>query len=174
LILHPANQVTAVRAVLVVFIAAYVLAPASAENSWHVVAAAVTATALDGVDGWLARRTGNVTAFGARFDMETDAAMILALSVIAYGYGKAGAWVLASGLLRYAFVAAAWAFPWMNAALPPSRRRQAVCVVQVVGLTIVVAPFVHPPASAAIAAAALVALTWSFFVDTLWLNRHAH
>ena len=31
------------------------------------------ALSLDGVDGWLARREGLVSAFGARFDMEVDA-----------------------------------------------------------------------------------------------------
>ena len=39
------------------------------------------ALALDGVDGWWARRTGTCSAFGARFDMEVDAFLILVLSV---------------------------------------------------------------------------------------------
>ena len=63
-------------------------------------------TLLDGVDGWLARRHRIASAFGARFDMEIDALLILALSVLAWRHEKAGAWVVASGLLRYAFVAA--------------------------------------------------------------------
>ena len=36
--------------------------------------------ALDGLDGWAARRQGLVSAFGARFDMEVDALLILALA----------------------------------------------------------------------------------------------
>ena len=35
---------------------------------------------LDLVDGWVARRTGTASPFGARFDLETDAALILVLS----------------------------------------------------------------------------------------------
>ena len=158
---------------LVAFVATYVVEPVSLAGSWRMVAAASAAAALDGVDGWLARRTGTVSSFGARFDMETDAAMILVLSAIAYAWGKAGAWVLASGLLRYVFVAAGLALPWMAAPLPPSRRRQTVCVVQVVGLIVAVSPVVQPPSSAAIAAASLAALGYSFFIDTLWLTRQA-
>ena len=39
------------------------------------------ALALDGVDGQVARRTGTVSALGARFDMEVDAFLVLVLSV---------------------------------------------------------------------------------------------
>ena len=35
---------------------------------------------LDGVDGRVARARGEVSAFGARFDMETDALLLLCLS----------------------------------------------------------------------------------------------
>ena len=54
-----------------------------------------------------------------------------------------------------------------------SRRRQAICVVQIAALTIVMLPAMHPPASTLLAAAALAALVGSFTVDTLWLRRHA-
>ena len=39
------------------------------------------ALALDGVDGHLARRFDQVSDFGARFDMEVDAALILVLCI---------------------------------------------------------------------------------------------
>ena len=65
-------------------------------------ALATVVAVLDGIDGWLARRTGMASDFGARFDMETDAALIMVLALLAWQFGKAGVWVLASGLLRYA------------------------------------------------------------------------
>ena len=40
-------------------------------------AGAAAVVALDGVDGWIARRIGRTTVFGARFDMEVDAALML-------------------------------------------------------------------------------------------------
>ena len=84
---------------------------------------------------------------------------------------EAGAWVIASGLMRYAFIAMGSIAPWIRAALPPSRRRQTVCVVQIAALIIVMLPAIEPPASVAIAAAALVTLTASFLIDTAWLWR---
>jgi hypothetical protein len=76
-------------------------------------------------------------------------------------------------LLRYVFVAASWSQPWLGAALPPSRRRQAVCVVQIVSLLGALAPLVALPWSAALALAGLAALVWSFAVDVHWLARSA-
>ena len=45
---------------------------------------------------WMAGAPGRdrPSSFGARFDMETDAAFILILSVLVWQHGKAGAWVL--------------------------------------------------------------------------------
>ena len=42
---------------------------------------ATVALLLDAVDGQVARRTNTVSALGARFDMETDAFLVLVLSV---------------------------------------------------------------------------------------------
>ena len=129
------------------------------------------ATALDGLDGWVARRTQTESAFGARFDVEVDALLILVLAILAWRYGKAGPWVLSSGLLRYAFVAAGWILPWMNKPLTPTRRAKVICVVQIGGLLIALLPAVTPPASGAIAGAALAALIYSFALDVERLRR---
>ncbi len=130
----PANQMTLVRAALVALVAGLVSEPAVASIAAAAVWLAVIVELLDGVDGWLARRSSLASAFGARFDMEVDALLIMALAILAWQHGKAGSWVLLSGLLRYAFVAAGWLLPWVSRPLPPSRRRQTVCVVQIAGL----------------------------------------
>jgi phosphatidylglycerophosphate synthase len=171
--LGPANQVTMLRAALVSIAAGFIGEPALPPHAVFVTAAAALVSILDGVDGWLARRSGMESRFGARFDMEIDALLIMILAILAVEFGKAGPWVIVSGLLRYLFVAAGWLWPWLQRALPPSRRRQAICVVQVVGLILTVAPIIRPPLSTFIAAAALAALCGSFFADTLWLWRHA-
>ncbi len=105
--------------------------------------------------------------------MEVDALLILVLAILCWQLEKAGPWVLASGLLRYGFVASAGVWPWMGRPLPPSRRRQAVCVGQVLGLLLAVAPFVDAPASDVLAGTALAALLCSFLADTLWLRQQA-
>jgi len=169
----PANQVTMVRAFLVAIAAGFVGEPSLPGAGWIIASTAVVATLLDGVDGWLARRTGLASAFGARFDMETDALLIQVLAILAWQYGKAGPWVLVSGLLRYLFVAAGWVMPWMREPLFPSLRRKAICVVQTAGLILTILPPIVPPASEWLAAVSLAALVYSFLADTLWLWRHA-
>jgi len=165
----PANVVTGTRALLVALLAAVALEPAVHALGWWLVGTATVAASLDLADGWLARRTRLASAFGARFDMEVDALLILVLSVLVWRAGLTGAWVLASGLMRYAFVVAALARPWLTRALPPSRRRQTICVVQIAALIAALAPIVPPSAALALAAGSLVLLTWSFAVDVAWL-----
>ena len=160
---------TGIRAALTIVLAA-MLIPSAPDPAACVVIGSIAA-ALDGVDGWIARRTRTASVFGARFDMETDALLILVLSALVWRAGKAGAWVVASGLMRYAFVAAATVWPWLHEPLEPSRRRQAVCVVQIAALLLALLPAVGAPAAGRIAAAALAVLAWSFLVDILWLWR---
>jgi phosphatidylglycerophosphate synthase len=168
-----ANSVTLARAALAVLLAALVGAAPNAALGWVIVGLGTAGVALDGVDGALARRRDEAGTFGARFDMETDALLILVLAALVWQQGKAGAWILAAGLLRYLFVAGSWVLPWIGAALPPSRRRQAVCVVQIVSLLVALAPVVVFPWSSALALAGLAALVWSFAVDVRWLARQA-
>ena len=168
-----ANAVTLARGVLALDLLALLGSPPSAVLAWSIVALALLALVLDGVDGKVARHRGETSAFGARFDMETDALLILVLAALAWSHGKAGPWILLAGALRYLFVAATLVLPWLAAPLPPSRRRQAVCVVQIASLILCLAPFVAPPASAAIGFAGLVALVASFAADIAWLARRA-
>jgi phosphatidylglycerophosphate synthase len=166
-----ANVATSARGVLVALLAA--LAGEQAGELGQLIALLIgsVAAALDGLDGWLARRSQMTSAFGARFDMETDALLILVLSVLAWQLGKAGAWVLLSGVMRYAFVIAASWLPWLRAPLPPSFRRKTVAVIQTVALLLTIAPFVQPSWSTPIAALALTALSLSFLTDIVWLRR---
>jgi phosphatidylglycerophosphate synthase len=169
----PANQVTTARAALVALVASLIGEPVMCAAAMFAAAVSLIITLLDGLDGQLARRTGFASTFGARFDMETDAALILVLAVLAWQNGKAEAWVLLSGLLRYLFIAAGWCWSWMRKPLPSSLRGKVICVGQVVVLAVVLMPIVTPPRSAALAAFGLATLSSSFLVDTWWLWRHA-
>ncbi len=80
------------------------------------VALSAVALVLDWVDGQVARRTHTESAFGARFDMEVDAFLILVLSV--YVATSVGAWVLAIGLARYLLLAAERVLPWLRRPTP--------------------------------------------------------
>lgn len=135
-----------------------------------IVVLGAVALALDAVDGWVARRTGTASALGARFDMEADAFLIAVLSC---GLAPVvGGWVLATGGMRYAFVAAGRVLPWMCGVLPPRYWRKAVAAVQ--GIVLVAATSGVLPSWAAVTAlaAALALLVESFGRDVWWLWRH--
>jgi len=139
--------------------------------AWAVVALAALTALLDAVDGALARRSGLASRFGARFDMETDAAYTLVLCALVWQAGQAGPWVLAAGLMRYAFVAAALLFPWLAGPLSHSRRRQAICAVQITTLIVCLVPVVPSSLATMLAAASLLLLSVSFGVDVRALSR---
>lgn len=138
---------------------------------WAVFGVAVVALALDGADGWLARREGRVSDFGARFDMEVDSALALILALTAWSAQTAGAAVLLLGLPRYAFVLAGLAMPWLNHPLPDRYSRKVVCVVQIAALAALHLPNLPAGVAEPVVALVAAALAWSFGRDTLWLWR---
>jgi len=166
----PANVVTLSRAILVGGVTALIVTSFTHPVSTPaLVVVAGVALALDGVDGQVARRTGNTTALGARFDMEIDAFLILVLSV--YAGDRFGWWTVALGAYRYVFAAASWALPWLNAALPYRFSRKVVAALQGVVLALVTANLLPQVLAQAALVLALTTLTWSFGRDTLWLYR---
>ncbi len=167
----PANKVTLARAAMAALLLALIGESATGALAWFAAVVALFAIALDGVDGWLARNRGDASDFGARFDMETDATLIFAAAALAWQFGKAGPWVLAAGLMRYLFVASGYLLPWLRRPLEQSRRRQTVCVVQALSLTVCLAPPLLPPASDAVALTGLLLLCGSFAADVAWLAR---
>jgi phosphatidylglycerophosphate synthase len=168
-----ANTVTLLRVSLVAGVAGFIGETPSDLIAWMAAAAVTLVALLDGIDGWLARRSREQSAFGARFDMETDAALILILSVLVWHHQKAGAWVLACGLMRYGFVVAGWVLPWMAGPLRSTLRGKSVAIAQLVGLGLALLPVVPIPVSNIVAAITLALLVWSFAVDIAWLKRQA-
>jgi phosphatidylglycerophosphate synthase len=173
--LGAANRVTLTRAGFVGGVAALVAdglfadglnQPASVAT---LVGLAAVALVLDGLDGWVARRTGTASALGARFDMEVDAFLILVLSV--YVGRSVGLWVLAIGAARYVAWAAGSVVPWMGVSVPPRYWRKPVAAIQGIVLTAAVAHLLPAPAMNAAIAVALVLLAESFGRDVVWQWR---
>jgi phosphatidylglycerophosphate synthase len=170
--LGPADWVTLTRAIMVGGVAALTVDSfATPTPVAPLVALSTAALVLDGVDGWVARRTGTASALGARFDMEVDAFLILVLSI--YVARSAGVWVLAIGAARYAFLAAGWPLPWLHEALPVRFWPKVVAAIQGIVLTVAAADILPRPVATAALAAALGLLADSFgrSVRTLWLQR---
>lgn len=156
-------------------------APVTPLLSWTLVGLGTAAAILDGVDGWVARRFGPATGYGARFDMEVDAGSILLLAALVWQTGAAdllgvpALWVLAIGLMRYGFAAAGRVIPTLRGPLPQTRpqvlRRKAACVVQQAALVAALAPPLHGAVAAGLLAFALAVLIFSFNADCRHLLR---
>jgi phosphatidylglycerophosphate synthase len=167
-----ANQVTLARAALVGAIAAliadaFVRPPAMLA----IVTLTAVALALDTVDGKVARRTGTTSLLGARFDMEVDAFLILVLSIDVAR--SLGAWVLAIGGARYAFVAAGWLMPWLRETPPPRYWCKVVAAIEGIVLAVAVTELVPAPIMAVALAASLALLAESFGREAWSLHRLA-
>lgn len=80
------------------------LPPAHGAGPTVLVAISVSILAMDGVDGWIARRWRLTSEFGSFFDKETDALFLLLLCVMAALEGHLGSWIIGAGVLRYGFV----------------------------------------------------------------------
>lgn len=174
------NVVTQIRAAMVAMLSVAVVVPGiMATSAVTIFAIAAVALALDGLDGALARRAGLGSAFGARFDMEVDAALaaMLALILIRSGLFDGVTTLVALiilGIARYGFVTAAVILPWLNRPLPDRLSRKVVCVVQIATLSGLLLPFAGGPLATAAVLIAAALLIWSFGRDIRWLARRRH
>ncbi|HEX9296505.1 MAG TPA: CDP-alcohol phosphatidyltransferase family protein [Polyangiaceae bacterium] len=140
------NALTALR---VVIVAALAIGLHRAPGMlWGAVAIGIFI--LDGLDGWLARRLGGASAFGAHFDMEADAFFVLAVDVELWMRGQLGVWILGTGLLRYLYVLCIYVVPGRGGEMPRSRLGRHAFTLLAIGLG---AALALPNALGAVAAA---------------------
>jgi len=166
----PADWVTLARMLLIAGITGLVADSFSRPVSiTALVTLSAAALALDAVDGQVARRTGTATPLGARIDGETDAFLILVLSIaVSQDYGG---WVLVIGAARYAFLLAGWLIPWLRAPLPPRFWGKVVAAVQGVVLTVAASGVPSRFVGMIAVAVALLLLAESFGHSVVWLYR---
>jgi phosphatidylglycerophosphate synthase len=168
-----ANSVTVLRAAVIATLPAFIFEAdrLDAPLAWAVIAGGTFALILDGVDGRTARQRGEVTPFGARFDMEVDAFFVLGLAALVAATGRTGSWVLLGGLMRYLWVGAGALWPVLRGPVPPSLFRKAVCVVQLLILLLALVPELPSPGPTVLCALGLALLVASFGRDLVWLVR---
>ena len=120
--------------------------------------------ALDGVDGWLARRNADASAFGAYFDMECDALLVLSCALVLDQSERLPGFVLLPGLLRYVYVVLVWLWPRPEA--PRSRIGRYAFSMIVVSFIVSLWPVVpwHRP----LAGIATAAIVYSFGRSMYW------
>ena len=169
----PANVATSVRSTLVGIVTALVATSFTDPVAVPLLMGlTVPALALDAVDGWIARRTGTVTELGARFDMEVDAFLILVLG--AFVAPDLGWWTLTLGLMRYAYVVAGWALPWLRITVPPRYWRKVVAAATGISLAFAASGLAPEWVGAAAILICLGLLLESFGRDVVWQFRQRH
>lgn len=162
------NLVTLARFSVVAALASSLLGSAEA---WLVVVFALTSLVLDGVDGFLARKEGRVSNFGARLDMEVDSALAMVLALNIWLSGITGPIILLLGLPRYVFAFTANWIPWLKKPLPYSFSRRVISVVQIASLIGLHAPILPSFLISPVAWIVAGFLIWSFGRDVFWLWR---
>jgi phosphatidylglycerophosphate synthase len=168
----PADRVTLARAALASGSAAaavLVVADAVPAQTWWLFSLALVTLLLDGVDGWVARRTDTATEAGGLLDMQVDAGFLVVLSLAAAPV--VGWWVLLVGAMRYLYVVASWVRPELTTPLPRSRFRVTVAAFQGVALLICLAPATADIVATAVAGGALALLTVSFGSQVVMVER---
>jgi phosphatidylglycerophosphate synthase len=127
----------------------------------------VVTWALDGLDGLVARRLDAESPFGALFDAEADAFLVLAATVELWSSGKLALWVLLGGVLRYAYVLCLAWFPARAGGVP--RSRFARYAFGAVVLALALALILPSPLDALVAGLGTAWLTLSFLRSFIWL-----
>lgn len=172
-----ANGVTLTRLVGCCWIGALTVEAAlrglSVSDRVLLIALATVCLVLDGVDGWVARARGEVSNFGARFDVETDAVLLLCLSVVVPILGVTGWWAVLLSGLRYSYLVLSWALPALRLPPPASLAGKVVAVVSAASLIAALAmDLVSPgwPATLTVLFG-LACLCWSFGRSIAWQAR---
>ncbi len=94
-----ANTITGFRLVGILVLLMFANIP----NEW-VIIASIFILILDGVDGYVARKTNLESEFGEYFDKEVDALFMLTLCLLLFTKSQFGLWILIPGSFRYLFV----------------------------------------------------------------------
>lgn len=168
------NIVTLLRGAAIAALAGLLIVPETLTVLGYLLAGlAACVLALDGVDGWAARRAGLSSRFGARLDVETDVAFALVMAALAVALGKVGPWFMMLGLMRPAFVLAGHIWPWMHAPLGPSQRRRVVAGVQMGGQVCLLMPMLEGALAQGVGLTILCVVLASFLYDIRALRAQA-
>ena len=98
--------------------------------------------ALDGVDGWLARRFNQVSAWGGLFDKEVDSFLVASIATLLYLRFQFPIAILLIGLLHYWYELVLYLLAWQDLKTPPNPIGKYVAAALFVSLLLaVVLPF---------------------------------
>ena len=159
----PANWITLGRVALTTFLAGF-----GVHLPWYVAVAIIsTCLILDGVDGWLARKTKTTSKLGATYDMESDAYLVMTASLVLYTRGLVGPWGLIAGWWRYAYALLVIVLP--SAGEVP--RSNFARYVYIALMTALITAFTLPTIAGPVIAIGTVLVSLSFLRSLSWSFR---
>ena len=166
-----ANTASLVRGLLLAWLAGFLFAPwPGGWLAWAPGALYTLAVLLDGLDGAVARASGQPTELGAALDINLDALGILVAPLLAVWYGQLPAWFLLVSAARYLFLLGLWLRVRQGRPvydLPPSAARRALAGI-VMGFTAAVLwPLFGPPLTALVGTVVMAPFLVGFARD--WL-----
>jgi len=157
-----ANWITSLRLVSLLLFAGLI----DARQPLAASALAWAVFCLDGLDGFLARRTHTESSFGALYDAEVDASFSMLLTWSLFQLGHAGAWVLVGGLLRFVYVLSLYFTRVSEVEAPRTALGRYVFGLSVGGYTLSLWPFAA--AGFALSGLATLLLCYSFARSFHW------
>lgn len=164
-----ANQLTALRLGLLVAAAA---AMTEVPTAWFWSLLALN-VAVDVADGYVARRTRQVSPFGAVFDREVDAVFVLVAYLYFFVVAGLGAWVLVPGLLPYLYRLSTLARRDKPAAEHRERLAPFLAGANFVVLLVAVAAPPHLQLRVVLFSAALVGVSFLLSFVSLYLDEYS-
>jgi CDP-diacylglycerol--glycerol-3-phosphate 3-phosphatidyltransferase len=171
--LGAATSVTVLRGWMVSALAGFVaLRPETALVRWAPAALYTAAALCDGLDGYVARRRGEVSAVGARLDVALDALGLIVAPLVAIRLGRLPPWYLLLSLAYYLFEGGLWlrarrGLPVHRERLRPSGHSRVFAGLQMGFVATVLYPVLGPPATS-IAATLFMVPTMALFTRD-WL-----
>jgi len=164
-----ANRLTLLRGWLIAACGGFLLLPSESAGVAPALCYSLAAI-LDRLDGYVARRSGNVTLLGSELDTRIDAIGLLVAPLLAVGYGKLHASYLVVSVAYYLFVGGLhWRRINGKRVLPlrPSRLRRTLAGMQMGFVAFALWPQLQPALTQLCGTAFMVPLLFGFVVD--WL-----
>lgn len=154
-----ANVLTVARVLLVPVFAWALLADDGDSTGYRLLAAGVFAVAAvtDRIDGWYARRTGQVTDFGKLLDPIADKLLVGTALVALSALGELPWWVTVVILVRELGITVMRFFLLRYVVLPASRGGKLKTVLQTVAIGLYVLPLFAMPGAVEVVAAVVMA-----------------
>lgn len=165
-----ANGVTITRGGLYAVVAGFVVIPPTTTLTWVPAVCYGAGAVLDRLDGVVARTVGQETRLGARLDMAFDTFGFVVAPLVAVRWGLLPAWYLSLSAARYVYLAGIYRRRLREQpvfAAPDSNLGRYLAGVQMLFLTVALAPSVAPDIIRTVAPLPLVASLSVFARDFL-------